>query len=624
MPSYTFPIYLMADTTAANWNQFVNGNWVLNNPATTISFSDDDTLGLGDDIPSTETSSPAIITHVGGSTSHPLVGQPIYMAFVRSDDSDGDTDNNADTVFLSSGGTSTTFGAVSYPSSGWSMNPGDTFTSGGPFPVDDHTTGGSWSTEGFPEGTVAEIECIFFDAIVHPGGMAAINEDMETASGDLLAVHEPVSLTLFNPPIISGGDTVVIGGVPWSVTNAIQQGCDVTYDGGSVQGSASFIVIEMTDGTETMTYYIPADGQDFCDITEITPVTTPGFIGPQCSSIDDDDKTTLSMPPPDPCVLYDFIETTVALPNDGDALSHAGGELVGGIDEPVSFGGGADPTAIEVGEAMYVGGNVYQVSGLEVHFATVTHSGGTVDTSVQLLAVEVTDGTDTWTYYVPTDGTNYPDITNINVTESFAVKGNQFEKDAFVTDDNVEVICFAQGTGIATITGTTSVEDLAVGDKVLTADNGYQAIRWIGQRTVPATGHLAPVVLSKGTFGANADLKVSPQHRVLINDWRAEVMFGTSEALVPAKHLVNGDTIYRESGGEVTYFHVLFDSHEIIFAEGVATESFHPGENAIAGLEDDVREELFELFPELAKGEFSGVPAARISLKKFEVDALYA
>ncbi len=180
------------------------------------------------------------------------------------------------------------------------------------------------------------------------------------------------------------------------------------------------------------------------------------------------------------------------------------------------------------------------------------------------------------------------------------------------------VICFARGTQIMTEVGNQSVENLAVGDLVNTMDNGLQPIRWIGKRTVPATGALAPVVFKAGALGNTRDLRVSPQHRMLVDDWRAEVLFGEFEVLSAAKNFVNGETVYVDEGGEVEYFHILFDSHEIIFAEGAASESFHPGEEGAKAVDPDQYEELLTLFPELRDNADAFGPAARTSLKSHE------
>ena len=135
-------------------------------------------------------------------------------------------------------------------------------------------------------------------------------------------------------------------------------------------------------------------------------------------------------------------------------------------------------------------------------------------------------------------------------------------------------------------------------------------------------GKVAPIVIKAGALDNDRDLRVSPLHRMLISDWRAELMFGEQEVLAAAKHLVNGDTIYVEEGLEVEYFHMLFDQHEIVTANGAPSESFHPGEQGMGWLDEEVREEIFTIFPEL-RGDYAEYgPAARTSLKAFEARAL--
>ncbi|WP_311200176.1 Hint domain-containing protein [Leisingera sp. M658] len=161
------------------------------------------------------------------------------------------------------------------------------------------------------------------------------------------------------------------------------------------------------------------------------------------------------------------------------------------------------------------------------------------------------------------------------------------------------IICFAAGTRIATTAGLRAIETLHPCDQVITRDNGLQPVRWISQSTVPATGNLAPVRIPAGCFGAERDLLVSPQHRMLFCGAASTLLFDENEVLVPALHLVNGSTVRQETGGTVTYVHLLFDQHEIIYAEGAPSESFHPGAQAVSALDDPVREELFRIMPDL-------------------------
>ncbi|MBZ0130948.1 MAG: Hint domain-containing protein [Rhodobacteraceae bacterium] len=184
-------------------------------------------------------------------------------------------------------------------------------------------------------------------------------------------------------------------------------------------------------------------------------------------------------------------------------------------------------------------------------------------------------------------------------------------------------VCFGRGTMILLADGSEKpVEALEEGDLVLTRDNGPQAVRWVGGRMAPAYGHLAPIVITNGALGNKADLIVSPQHRMLLSDWRAEVMLGSLEVLVKAKDLVNGDTIYRREGGVVEYFHILFDNHEIVYAEGIPSESLQINATTLDSLAEDSRAEIIELFPEIVSRPQNSAIASRMSLKSYEASAL--
>ena len=182
--------------------------------------------------------------------------------------------------------------------------------------------------------------------------------------------------------------------------------------------------------------------------------------------------------------------------------------------------------------------------------------------------------------------------------------------------------CFARGTMIETDRGEIAIEDLAADDLVRTMDNGFQPIRWIGSTTVKAKGHKAPILFRAGSIGNSQDLMLSPAHRVVLQGWQSELLFGDSELLASAQSLVNDNTIVRQEGGEVEYFHILFDRHEIVFSNGAATESFHPGDAASGVMAQDSRNEIFSLFPELENNKASYGPAVRGTLKAHEVALL--
>ena len=158
--------------------------------------------------------------------------------------------------------------------------------------------------------------------------------------------------------------------------------------------------------------------------------------------------------------------------------------------------------------------------------------------------------------------------------------------------------CFTPGTMIATPEGERPVESLKAGDLVMTVDHGPQPLIWVGESKVEAEGKFAPIRFAAGVLGLERPLLVSPQHRMLIDDWRAGYMFGYSEALVAAHTLVNGDTVTRVEGGEVVYFHLLFKQHEIVIANGAKSESYYPG-HALTASERAAQAEILRLFPEL-------------------------
>lgn len=135
-------------------------------------------------------------------------------------------------------------------------------------------------------------------------------------------------------------------------------------------------------------------------------------------------------------------------------------------------------------------------------------------------------------------------------------------------------VSFTRGTNIALADGRqVPVQDLRAGDKILTKDNGAQKLRWIGMQTVRATGAFAPIVISAGALNNINDLTVSPNHRLFIYQRVDKLGAGQSEVLVKARNLINGTSVVSAEGGFVDYFQLLFDKHEIIFAEGIAAES---------------------------------------------------
>ena len=187
------------------------------------------------------------------------------------------------------------------------------------------------------------------------------------------------------------------------------------------------------------------------------------------------------------------------------------------------------------------------------------------------------------------------------------------------------IICFTPGTMIQTAAGPRAIETLAPGDLILTRDRGLQPLRWLGKRTVPATDALAPVQIDPILVpGATAPLIASQQHRILWEGYRAQMLFGESEVLVAAKHLLSNPAVRLLEGGEVTYIHMLFDHHEVVYANGMPTESFYPGDMALCSVTDRSRSEMFKLFPELRTGLSTFGDTARLCVRQHEAPLLVA
>ncbi|NYS24692.1 Hint domain-containing protein [Rhodobacteraceae bacterium 2376] len=246
---------------------------------------------------------------------------------------------------------------------------------------------------------------------------------------------------------------------------------------------------------------------------------------------------------------------------------------------------------------------------------------------------------------VPADSLTDPEagwtgdpINTLNVfsppTEELFIYSYEQEDGSFANklgnDNEVDIPCFTAGTLIDTPDGAVAVETLRPGDLVLTRDNGYLPLAWCGQRSVGAAElatneAIAPVLIAAGALGGGLPeraMRVSPQHRMLVTGPRSELMFGEREVLVPALHMIGLPGITRDHS-DVTYVHIMFERHEIVRADGTWSESFQPADWAMAGLDDKQREEVLQLFPELASstGQRS-FDSARMVLKAHEARAL--
>ena len=193
------------------------------------------------------------------------------------------------------------------------------------------------------------------------------------------------------------------------------------------------------------------------------------------------------------------------------------------------------------------------------------------------------------------------------------------------------VICFTPDTRIATPEGPRLIQHLRPGDRVLTRDNGPQEILWTGHRRMTgarlyAMPHLRPIRFRSGALGLGrpeGDLLVSPQHRMLLRGATARALFNSDEVLVAAEDLINDLSVVVDHAlREVTYIHMLMERHNIVFANGLETESFHPANCALETIEPAQREGLLAMFPGIAANPFSYGDYVRRNLSASEAAIL--
>ncbi|MDJ0824629.1 MAG: Hint domain-containing protein [Rhodobacter sp.] len=235
---------------------------------------------------------------------------------------------------------------------------------------------------------------------------------------------------------------------------------------------------------------------------------------------------------------------------------------------------------------------------------TITYNGGSSSTTITGYFVTLTSGE---TYLLPPDGASYPAITEISAV---AEVGKRITVSDVDDDETVTIACFTAGTLIDTAEGPTAIEDIAQGARIVTRDAGLQRVRWIGATETLAVGAARPVRIAAGALGNAGALTVSPQHRLLWSDWRAELLFGAPEVLVKAKDLVGQPGIdWCPTRGIVAYWHLLFDAHHLVLSNGLWSESFQPGARTGAQLPGPA-------------GAARAMQAARPDLKPHEVQVL--
>ncbi len=302
--------------------------------------------------------------------------------------------------------------------------------------------------------------------------------------------------------------------------------------------------------------------------------------------------------------------------DDADVLFGGTGNDVidGGIDNDVITGGeGEDELFGGQGSDTFLGGN-----GGDVVVGGEDTPSGTFPDGADIDVLDLTGSNVERIEYVPGD----PEAGTVFFMDGTTMTFSEIE--------NV-IPCFTPGTTIATPRGERLVEELQVGDKVITRDNGIQEIAWVGHkamngRQLAANPHLKPILIKAGSLGQGLperDMLVSPNHRVLVASDKTQLYFEEREVLAAAKHMTGADGIHAVNVMQTTYVHFMFERHEVVLSNGAWTESFQPGDYSLKGIGNSQRNEILELFPELATTTgLEGYQAARKALKKHEARLL--
>lgn len=194
------------------------------------------------------------------------------------------------------------------------------------------------------------------------------------------------------------------------------------------------------------------------------------------------------------------------------------------------------------------------------------------------------------------------------------------------------VPCFTGGTRIRTRNGDKLVEDLKPGDQISLYDDvsetrEFATLVRVFRRKLTAAEleenpKLLPVRVTAGALGnglPRRDLLVSRQHRMLVSSKIVERMFGVYEVLTPAITLTELPGIFVDpQAAGVEYYHLLFERHEVIYAEGAPTESLFTGPEVLKSISPDAREEILSIFPETAELEYEPKSARLIPARKLQ------
>ncbi|AGI69668.1 hypothetical protein OAN307_c42750 [Octadecabacter antarcticus 307] len=416
------------------------------------------------------------------------------------------------------------------------------------------------------EGGTMTVSAVITDAAGNTSAAGSDSATLDTTAPDAPTVS--IAEDTDNDGLISGGESSGQVDVTIALPAGAVAGDRLTITNPDTGTTAvDLSAADITAGDVSVTYDVPAEGGTMTVSAVITDAAgNTSAAGSDSATLD----TTASDAP----------TVSIAEDTDNDGLI-SGGESSGQVDVTIALPAGA-------------------VAGDRL---TITNP-DTGTTAVDLSAADITAGDVSVTYDVPAEGGTM--TVSAVITDA---AGNT----SAAGSDSSGVNCFAEGTLITTAGGEIPIEDLQVGDLIQTLDRGLQPLRWIGHRHLDARElaekeNLCPIRISQNVIGhenCDRDLVVSPQHRVLIASRVAERMFGSTEVIVAAKHLlaIEGVDIATDLK-HVTYFHILLDEHAIVYANKVPAESLYLGYQAQLSLSVAGRAEIFALFPEVASPSF--------------------
>jgi autotransporter passenger strand-loop-strand repeat protein len=411
--------------------------------------------------------------------------------------------------------------------------------------------------------------------LVLPGGSAIRTTMISGGAEDVFSGGAAISTTVIRGDefVFSGGTasftTVadgaaeVVSGGGKTISTAVDNGGTQNVDG----GTASFTTV-FYGGTEVMSFGATTSTTVNSGGTEVVSGGTASF-------------TTLSGGTE--VVLYaggPIGTASGTIVNDGgtedvqgarayNTTVNSGGtvEVIYSVD--AGFGGTAVSTTVNSGgtEVVSSGGTATSTTlnlGGMIDVASLAYTSGgsaSVNSSTDFLTVSV-------------GGQSYTQTLVGNYTGETFVLANDGSGGTLVT-----AACYRAGTLIRTDRGEVPVEQLRAGDRVASAFGGMTQVVWLGHRRVDCRRHprpqdVWPVRVAAGAFGAERprrDIWLSPDHAVFVT---GDAASGAPGVLIPIRTLVNGATITQEAVDEVMYWHVELPAHDVIFAEGLAAESY--------------------------------------------------